>query len=231
MDPKFRVLVLHEKSGHHLAYSQRARLWLNQLAAHNDFVCDYIQDTERIDDTLLSQYSLFIQLDYPPYGWSDKAVSAFEKYITHGNGGWLGFHHASLLGEFDGYLMWEWYSQFMGNIRYVDYIPHFVRATVQVEDAEHPCMQGVPSAFTIDQEEWYTYNQSPRAYVHVIASVDEATYQPDAPVKMGDHPVVWTNPNVPARNIYIFMGHSPDLFDNVAYTTLIRNALFWTAGK
>lgn len=35
----------------------------------------------------------------------------------------------------------------------------------------------------------------------------------------------------PARNIYIFMGHSPDLFGNPAYTTLFRNAIFWAAEK
>jgi type 1 glutamine amidotransferase len=67
--------------------------------------------------------------------------------------------------------------------------------------------------------------------VHVLASVDEATYAPDSPIKMGDHPVIWTNRKVAARNLYIFMGHSPDLFDNAAYTTLVRNAIFWAAGR
>jgi type 1 glutamine amidotransferase len=47
---------------------------------------------------------------------------------------------------------------------------------------------------------------------------------------MGDHPVVWSNPQVKARNVYIFMGHSPDLFDNEAYKKLFRNAIFWASG-
>jgi type 1 glutamine amidotransferase len=76
------------------------------------------------------------------------------------------------------------------------------------------------------QEEWYTYDKSPRANVHVLASVDEASYDPQAKVKMGDHPVVWTNEHYKARNIYIFMGHSPNLFDNPAYTKLFSNAIF-----
>jgi hypothetical protein len=62
----------------------------------------------------------------------------------------------------------------------------------------------------------------------VLASVDEATYIPNSDIKMGDHPVVWTNPHYKAKNIYIFMGHSPDLFDNPSYTTLFKNAIFWT---
>jgi uncharacterized protein len=231
-NPRFRVLALHENGGHHIAYSQRARIWLDDLAATHDFAMDYVHSTDSLGDALLQGgYSLFLQLDYPPYGWTEKAVTAFERYIEEGLGGWLGFHHASLLGEFDGYPMWEWFSQFLGDIRYANYISTFAQGQVNVEDAAHPCIKGVPASFVIEKEEWYTYNRSPRPNVYVLASVDEATYRPDSPIKMGDHPVVWTNPNVPARNLYIFMGHSPDLFDNEAYTTLVRNAIFWAAGQ
>jgi uncharacterized protein len=231
VETEFRVLVLHENGGHHIAFSQRARLWLDQLAASSGFAVDYIHDTDTMDEALLSRYALFIQLDYPPYGWKEAAVTAFEKYISQGNGGWIGFHHASLLGEFDGYPMWQWFSRLLGDIRYSKYIPSFAQGTVNVEDADHPCMQGVPASFRIEREEWYTYNKSPRPNVHVIASVDETSYQPDTHIKMGDHPVVWTNRGVPARNLYIFMGHGPDLFDNAAYTTLVRNAIYWAAGQ
>jgi type 1 glutamine amidotransferase len=34
-----------------------------------------------------------------------------------------------------------------------------------------------------------------------------------------------------ARNLYIFMGHGPDLLNNEAFTTLLRNAILWAAGK
>ena len=100
-----------------------------------------------------------------------------------------------------------------------------------MEDRQHPCMKGVPSSFRIDKEEWYTYNKSPRANVHVLATVDELTYKPDTKIKMGDHPVVWTNEHYKARNLYIFMGHTPDHLKNSAYTTLFRNAIFWAAGR
>ncbi|GDX40761.1 hypothetical protein LBMAG21_10530 [Armatimonadota bacterium] len=232
MRPKFRALALYENGGHHIEYSKRAKVWLDKLAKSRRFTIDYIHNTDTIDDSLLSQYQLFIQLDYPPYGWKERAVSAFESYITQGKGGWIGFHHASLLGEFDGYPMWQWYSQFMGDIRYANYIPTFVQGTVKVEDAKHPATKGVPAKFVIEKEEWYTYNKSPRPNVHVIASVDESTYKPDTTVKMGsDHPVIWSNTAFAARNIYIFMGHSPTLFDNKAYTTLVKNSLLWAVGQ
>jgi uncharacterized protein len=228
---RFKVLALAENGGHHIRYSQAARVWLTKLAAEHNFIIDYIENTDNINDTFLNQYQLFIQLDYVPYGWKPAAAAAFEKYITTGKGGWIGFHHATLLGEFDGYPMWQWFSTFMGGIRYVNYIPGFVSGKVIVEQQTHPVMKGVPSSFIVKTEEWYIYNKSPRSNVQVLTSVDESSYQPNSKIKMGDHPVVWINPEVKARNIYIFMGHSPDLFENEAYKQLVQNAIFWAAGQ
>jgi type 1 glutamine amidotransferase len=228
---RFKVIALYENGGHHVEYSKAAKIWLDKLAADSNFSIDYIQNTDKIDEAFLNQYQLFIQLDYPPYAWKPAAVEAFQKYIEQGKGGWIGFHHASLLGEFDGYPMWQWFSTFMGGIRYKNYIATFVQGKVNVEDKQHPVMKGVPPSFQIKTEEFYTYDKSPRPNVHVIASVDENSYVPASDIKMGDHPVIWTNEHVKARNIYIFMGHSPDLFDNDAYKKLFTNAIFWAAAK
>lgn len=229
--PRFRVLALYENGGHHVAYSAAAKVWLNKLAADSGFAVDYITNTDNIDDAYLRKYRLFIQLDYAPYAWKEKAVKAFEKYIEEGRGGWIGFHHATLLGEFDGYPMWNWFHGFMGGIRWKDYIADFAVGQVHVEDTMHPVMKGVPASFAVQTEEWYIYDKDPRPNVHVIATVDESSYVPASEKKMGDHPVVWSNTHFKARNIYIFMGHSPDLFNNPAYVTLFKNAISWASKK
>jgi type 1 glutamine amidotransferase len=228
---RFHVLALYENGGHHIEYSKAAKIWLDQLAADSGFQIDYIQNTDNIDEAYLAGYQLFIQLDYAPYAWKESAVKAFQDYITNGKGGWIGFHHATLLGEFDGYPMWQWFSGFMGGIRYKNYIPDFAKGTVKVEDKMHPVMKGVPPSFVVEKEEWYSYDKSPRPNVRVLATVDESSYVPDSKIKMGgDHPVIWTNPHFSARNVYIFMGHSPILFESEAYKTIFRNAVFWAAG-
>ncbi len=229
--PRFHVLALYENGGHHIEYSKAAKIWLNKLAADSGFTIDYITDTKTINDSTLAQYQLFLQLDFVPYGWTATAQQAFTQYIERGKGGWVGFHHASLLGEFDGYPMWPWFHQFIGGIRFKNYIASFAQADVQVEDKQHPVMRGVPPVFPINKDEWYTYDTTPRPNVHVIACVDEKSYKPSSNIVMGDHPVIWTNEHVAARNIYIFMGHSPDLFDNAAYTTIFRNAIFWAVER
>ena len=218
--------------GDHQKFVDAARLYLNRLAAENDFTVDYISGTERINEESLAQYQLFIQLNYPPYRWAPVAKRAFEDYITHGKGGWIGFHHAGLLGDFDGYPMDPWFSKFLGDIRFTHYLPDFAKASVKIEDASHPLAKGLPASFVIDKEEWYTWSRSPRPNVRVLATVDEASYAPQTMIKMGgDHPVVWSNPNYKARNVYIFMGHHAGLFDSPEFVQLFRNAIFWGAGK
>ena len=56
--------------------------------------------------------------------------------------------------------------------------------------------------------------------------VNEDTYSPNTSIKMGD---VWTNEHFKARNIYIFMGHHPELFQNASLATLVTNSIFWAA--
>ncbi|MBS1604235.1 MAG: ThuA domain-containing protein [Bacteroidetes bacterium] len=229
--PRFRVLALYENGGHHIDFSRRARVWLDRLAADSNFAVDYSNHADTMTESLLARYSLVIQLDYVPYGWRRETMTAFQDYIDQGRGGWIGFHHATLLGEFDGYPVWPWFSEFMGGIRWKSYIPQFASAIVHVEDHNHPVMKGIPDSFSVVKEEWYTYDKSPRSGVHVIASVDESSYRPDTVVKMGDHPVIWTNEGKRARNVYVFMGHSPVLFDEPVYRRIFSNAIFWAAEK
>jgi type 1 glutamine amidotransferase len=143
----------------------------------------------------------------------------------------VGFHHASLLGKFDGFEMSPFFHQFMGNIVFKSYIPDFATGTVRVEDSAHPVVKGLPAAFTIENDEWYTYDRSPRPDVHVLANVDENSYQPARTVKMGDHPVIWTNPHYKGRNVYFQFGHKADLFQNSAFKTLFLNAIHWASER
>jgi type 1 glutamine amidotransferase len=227
--PKFRVIAIAEAGGIHKPFVDAAKIWLQHESQAGNFTVDYVENTDVINEAFLSQYRLFIQLNYPPYGWKPAAAAAFERYIEEGRGGWIGFHHATLLGEFDGHPMWEWFHAFMGGIRFTSYIRTFASGTVTVEDPSHPVMRKLGRSFQIQDEEWYTYDKSPRPNVHVLASVDENTYTPSTPIKMGDHPVVWTNEHYKARNIYIFMGHRPEHFQNQSFTTLFHNSILWAA--
>lgn len=227
----FHVLVMTETGGVHGPFVEAAKTWLAEQGKENGFTLDYIENADKINDAFLSHYQVFLQLNYPPYAWNETAFAAFEKAIRSGSIGWVGLHHASLLGDFDGYKLWPWFDDFMGGIIFKSYIPKFAKGTLTIEAADHPIFKGVTSPWVIQKEEFYTYDKSPRPNVHVLASVDESTYEPSNVPKMGDHPVIWSNEKYKARNVYIFMGHSPVLFDDANYKTVLKNAILWAAGK
>lgn len=128
----------------------------------------------------------------------------------------------------DGYPMWQWFSDFMGGVRFKNYIAPLADGTLIVEDKQHPVMKDVLASFVVPDDEWYTYDKSPRPNVHVLANVDESSYTPASDIKMGDHPVVWVNESKKARNVYFQIGHSSKLYETEGFTTMFRNAINWT---
>ena len=225
---KAKVLVLTERGGQHGGFTDAGLRWLAAEGVKGNFSITEINNARKMTEAYLSQFSLVIQLDFPPYTWPKEAEDAFVKYIEEGRGGWIGFHHATLLGEFDGYPMWQWFSDFMGGVRFKNYIAPLANGTLIVEDKQHPVMKDVPASFVVPDDEWYTYDKSPRPNVHVLANVDESSYTPASDIKMGDHPVVWVNESKKARNVYFQIGHSSKLYETEGFTTMFRNAINWT---
>ena len=223
-----KVLVLAERGGLHEGFTATALKWLEDQKERFNMELTVLNSAKEIQEGEMRKYHLVLQLNYPPYAWSKAAQKDMQDYIDQGIGGYIGFHHATLLGKFDGYRMWNWFSDFMGRIRYKNYIAEKSDGTVQVEDRLHPVMRDVPGTFVIPDDEWYTYETDPRPNVQVLAHVDEASYTLKTDIKMGDHPVIWSNPNKRARNVYFQFGHSKLLFENAAFIKMLENSLHWT---
>ena len=223
-----RVLVLAERGGLHEGFTAAGLRWLEEQKERFNMELTVLNSATEIPAGELPKYQLVLQLNYPPYAWSEASQKDMQQYIDEGLGGYVGFHHASLLGEFDGYPMWGWFSDFLGKIRYKNYIAEKCSGRVWVEDREHPVMRDVPGSFVVDDDEWYTYESNPRPNVHVLARVDEDSYSIETNIKMGDHPVIWSNPTKKARNVYFQFGHSKLLFQNPAFIQMLENALHWT---
>jgi len=227
---KPQVLVLTERGDQHESFVAAALNWLDSVARDRGFEITVINRPDNITDEFLTPYDLFLQLNFPPYTWPPRAEEAFQRYIEEGRGGWIGFHHATLLGDFDGYPMWKWFSDFMGGIQFKNYIASRASGMMHVEDPKHPVMSGVPAQFDIPDEEWYTFDRSPRPNVRVLATVDESSYRPSSGITMGDHPVIWSNERVKAQNVYFLIGHHGGLFRSTAFTRMFENALLWASG-
>lgn len=227
------VLVLCENGGHHKPFTDAVVPWLQGVAQSECLEFTVINNMDPVNEEYLAGFDVVLQLDYPPYSWPEEAEAAFIKYVDEGRGGWIGLHHASLLGEFDGYPMWEWFSELLGGIRYKDYIAELSDGQVVVEKPGHPLFKGLPPCFVIPDDEWYTYDRNPGdcTDVDVLAIVDEDSYTVETDKKMGYHPVIWTNTSKGGRNVYFQFGHSPKLAEDANFRTLLLNAVHWAAEK
>ena len=150
--PKANILIVSENGGHHKPFTDAAISWLDSVSNSRGFTMTVINNMNDVNADFLKDFNAVIQLDFPPYTWPEAAQSAFTEYVEKGLGGYIGFHHATLLGEFDGYPMWEWFSNFMGGIRFANYIEPLADGTVRVEDTKHPLFKGVDPTFTIPDD-------------------------------------------------------------------------------
>lgn len=145
--------------------------------------------------------------------------------------GIVGFHGAA-----DSHSLWPAWDSLTGGL----FTKHNVAiATIHadslpanVNDPDYKTLNvGLPKVNTFN-EEWYSYQSNPRSApgIHVLSTVDENTYTPDA--RMGDHPFSWyrTNP-AGGRFFYTGAGHMQELFvTNQWFRRQAYNAILWAAG-
>jgi type 1 glutamine amidotransferase len=145
---------------------------------------------------------------------------ALERFVRRG-GGWLGIHAAA-----DAERGWGFYQDgLLGGARFTGH-PPIQRATVVVDDRSHPATRGLPRRWT-REDEWYSFSSSPRRRAHVVASVDERTYDPGG-LRMGaDHPVAWSRRVRRGRAFYTALGHTTASYAEPAFRRHVGGALTW----
>ena len=78
------------------------------------------------------------------------------------------------------------------------------------------------------EDEWYSFRPSPRGRVHVVANLDERTYDPGA-LRTGDHPIAWWRRAGRGRAFYTALGHTSASYAEPAFRRHVDGALAWVA--
>ena len=167
--------------------------------------------------------------------FNEQQEAAMQSYIESG-GGWVGIHAAG-----DGsHAGWPWYRENLVGADFTAHImgPQFQTATVNLENTWHPVLRDVVEQFA-HEEEWYSWAQSPRTEgFTVLATIDESSYVPvqkllgaENDLRMGDHPVVWSNCVGDGRSIYLAMGHQGEAFEQPQVALLLDNAINWARNR
>src|SRR5690606_18918756 len=151
---------------------------------------------------------------------NDEQQAAFEAYIQDG-GGYAGIHAASDT-EYD----WPWYGDLVG--AYFDSHPAIQEATVEVEDHAHPSTAHLPQEW-VRTDEWYNFQDNPRGDVHVLAALDEETY--DGGGMGADHPIAWCHDYDGGRAWYTGGGHTSESFTDPEFVQHLLGGIQTAAGQ
>jgi type 1 glutamine amidotransferase len=155
----------------------------------------------------------------------------FKRYIE-GGGGYAGLHGSGG----DPYYDWDWYADTLVGARFLSHTlsPQFQPAKVKVDGSADAVTGGVEPEWTMT-DEWYSFKTNPRNQgAHILATLDESTYSPMAgkmSIRMGDHPIAWTQCIGNGRSFYSAIGHLPENYREPNTNKLLERGIAWAAGK
>jgi type 1 glutamine amidotransferase len=215
----FGVLVFSRTAGFRHASIPDGIAALKRLGPRAGFEVTATEDPEIFTDAGLAPFEAVVFLSTTGDVLDDEQERAFERYIRSG-GGYVGIHAAADT-EYD----WPWYGRLVG--AYFKSHPAVQEATVAVTDRLHPATRMLPQRW-LRTDEWYNYRASPRGKVHVLAALDETSYQGGS---MGDHPIAWCHEFDGGRAFYTGGGHTAESFREKLFLDHLGQAIRWAAGR
>ncbi|MFI6348064.1 ThuA domain-containing protein [Streptomyces sp. NPDC050560] len=193
---------------------------LKELGADHDITVDATEDAAQFTGDNLDKYDAVVFLSTTGDVLDDTQQAAFEQYIKDG-GGYMGVHAAADT-EYD----WPFYGDLVG--AWFDSHPAIQEATVRVEDHDNPATAHLDDTWK-RTDELYNYRTNPRDHVHVLATLDETTYE--GGTMKGDHPIAWCQEYQGGRSFYTGLGHTKESYTEDAFRTHLLGGLAYVTGQ
>ncbi len=153
--------------------------------------------------------------------------TAFRNFVEN-SGGFVALHAAGDGSHKD----WPWYAEEVIGAQFTMHTmwPHFQVGTMHIENRAHPATRHLGETWE-HEEEWYSFEESARkSGAMVLATVDEATYDPNLWPMGDDHPVVWCRLLGDGRVFYSALGHQAKAYEDLRYRRMLEGAVVWAAG-
>jgi type 1 glutamine amidotransferase len=186
-----------------------------------------------------------VLMNYNGDSWPEEVRKSFEKYMTDGGG--LVFYHAGVFAfadwkEFNDMMGMGWRNANQGMRLTIDADGKEVRTPsgegpgsghgpshafgVEVRDAKHPTMDGLPTKFMHVKDELYHGMRGPLTGMHILATAFSDK-------KMGgtgtNEPMVWTVPVGKGKVFVTLLGHDVPATIAPSSAVLISRGLEWVA--
>ncbi|GAA4208199.1 ThuA domain-containing protein [Actinocatenispora rupis] len=223
-DEAYQVLVFSRTTGFRHDSIPAGIAAVRALGDRHGFGVDATECGAVFTDDTLPRYAAVVWLSTTGDVLDEPQRTAFQRYVE-GGGGYLGVHAAA-----DTEHRWPWYGGLVG-ARFHDH-PATQPGTVRIEDGGTAATEGLPREWP-RTDEWYNFRANPRGSVHVLATVDEATYDPvgyRGGAMGADHPVAWCHRYAGGRSVYTALGHTAESYREPAFLRHLYGALRMAAG-
>lgn len=223
------ILVFSKTNGfrHEEAIPAGNKLF-EQLARENGWGIYQTENGATFSPAILARFDAVIFNNASGDVFTAPQKKAFRSFVENG-GGYVGIHAAG-----DSSHSWDWFVKNLIGTKFTGHPmdPQFQKATVRIEDEQHPATAGLPAQWS-RVDEWYSFDKSPRDKgFHILATLDEATYSPKGPfgqkLAMGkDHPIIWWNCAGKGRVLYSALGHTAGSFAEPLYRQALLGSVKW----
>lgn len=224
----FRVLAFYSTNVEqdHVDFAMQAIPFFEAMAVRDHFEFKATSNWNDLNPEVLKHYQVVLWLDEFPSTQAQR--TAFADYMEHG-GAWMGFHIA---GWMDSRKTWPWFADFLGTMFYGNSWPP-MPATLSVDDRNHPVTKGLPKSFVSPDNEWYSWQPSPRnnPNIKVLMTLAPSNYPLGFKDTLGggDIPVTWTNTKY--KMLYTNIGHGAKILSDETQNRFLENALLWLGGR
>lgn len=229
-----RILMFEKVNGfYHREAIPAAREALSAMAARKGWSLSVTDKGGAINPSTLRQFDLVIWNNNSGDVLTLSQRNALKRFLERG-GGFVGIHGAGG----DTFIPWGWYADHLLGARFKGHpmAPQFQDARVVVDAPRHPIARALPRDWHMT-DEWYSFHNNPRAAAGttVILSLDEKTYKPtgmmNQDLRMGDHPLAWTNCIGKGRAFYSAIGHRAESYRQTEHLVLLEAAIEWAADR
>ncbi|MEV4810976.1 ThuA domain-containing protein [Micromonospora avicenniae] len=176
---------------------------LQEAFADAGITTEHTEDSSIFNDEDLAHFDALVMFQASGDPWTADQKAAMERYMQAGHG-IVAIHNATdMRGNY------TWWDNMIGSL-----MPGHAATgsspglpgTVRVEDRTHPSTSHLPQRWE-RADEWYNYALNVRGDAHVLATMDETTYDPGGNAMGYDHPISWCKPYDGGRAWMTGMGH------------------------
>ena len=184
---------------------------------------------------LLSKFKLVIWNNTSGDTLNEDQKAAFKAWLEKG-GTYFGIHGAggdpvprdqTPAGLMRSAASWKWLIDDVLGVQFIGHA-HIQPADIHIEDTKSPLTKGLPAIWHRG-DEWYAFSENPRNKpgFHIIAAVDEKSYDPANYSMGGDHPSIWWHCVGKGHALFSALGHGAEMYQEPLMIQFLDNAMGW----